>query len=232
MTGRLPVALVAGLALSVSGWAQEVQRHGVDFEEWIRNQFFGGYTPTGYTQKWDIPAEANTEHGRIPVNPKATRYGTPVGMGDALRQFDVDEPYLLIVGFWDQVGPDKKFVNVVAVRIEPDLQRKLWHPVQRRDLEQFDAMIKDRSLPVEEVRRRALAIKNAPPFSKAIFQVNPKIDTKGQRRLQCSLRFRDLFEQVAPGASSERMESPELFGVPVPKVRDSGPRVFAPSGSE
>ncbi len=225
------IALAAGWVLLFSPAplrAQEVQQHGVAFEEWIRNQFFGGYTPDGYTQKWDIPAEANRDYGKIPVNPKATRYGTPIGMGDALRQFDIDEPYLLIVGFWDQVGTHKCFVNVVAARIDPDLQRRLWHPIQRADLEALDTLIKDRSLPVDQVRRRALAMKNAAPFSQAIIQVNPKIDTKGQRRLQCSLRFFDFFEHVAPGHSSDRTDHPELFGLPVPKLPDSGPRAFTP----
>ena len=39
------------------------------FEKWLRETFFGGYEPPGYTQKWDIPATANPDHGRIPVNP-------------------------------------------------------------------------------------------------------------------------------------------------------------------
>ncbi|MFQ3671238.1 MAG: hypothetical protein SNJ84_07245 [Verrucomicrobiia bacterium] len=224
--------VVVGWGMTAGLVGQEVQQHGVIFEEWIRNEFFGGYQPLSYTEKWDIAAEANQDHGGIPVNPKATRYGTPVGMGDALRQFDVDEPYLLIVGFWDQVGPHKRFVNVVAVRVEPELQQRLWHPVTRPDLEALDALIKDRTIPVEEVRRRALAVKSRPPFSESIFQVNPKIDGKGQRRLQCSIRFRDFFRVVAPEAVSERQEQPELFGVAVPKVRDSGPRQFAPVEAE
>ena len=32
---------------------REVQRHGVVFEQWIRETFFGGYQPADYTQRWD-----------------------------------------------------------------------------------------------------------------------------------------------------------------------------------
>ncbi|GAB4247243.1 MAG: hypothetical protein OHK005_13360 [Candidatus Methylacidiphilales bacterium] len=208
--------------------AQEVQHHGVFFEEWIRSQFFDGFKPASYTQKWDIPAEANPRFGRIPVNPKATRYGAPIGMGDALRQFDINEPYLLIVGFWDQVGSSKRFVNVVATRVDPELHQRLWHPVTRADLEALDTLIKERTLPVDQVRRKVQAIKTQPPFAQAIMQVNPKIDSKGQRRLQCSIRFADFFTYLAPDASSDRMENPKLFGVAVPLVPDSEPRTFTP----
>ena len=74
--------------------AQEVQSHGLVFEKWIRDTFFDGYVPPSYTQKWDIPGANNKTHGGIPVNPKATKYKTPVDLGDALRQFDIDEPFV------------------------------------------------------------------------------------------------------------------------------------------
>ena len=46
--------------------AQEVQRHGLVFEQWVRATFFDGYKPTSHTQRWDIPATANRAHGGAP----------------------------------------------------------------------------------------------------------------------------------------------------------------------
>ncbi len=111
-------ALVA-IALSVATRAAAVQQHGLVFEEWVRDTFFDGYKPLSATQKWDVPAAVNKTHGGVPVNPKATKNRTPVDLGDALRQFDIAEPFLLVVGFWEQNGADKKFVNIIAPRIEP-----------------------------------------------------------------------------------------------------------------
>jgi hypothetical protein len=91
---------------------REVQRHGVVFEGWIRHTVFGGYRPADYTQRRDIPVSVNTNHGGVPVNPKAAKFGTPADFVDALRQFDIREPFLLIVGFWRQDGDVKRFVNV------------------------------------------------------------------------------------------------------------------------
>ncbi len=204
---------------------REVQRHGVEFEDWIRETFFDGYQPDGYTQKWDIPAEANRAHGGIPVNPKATRFRQSIGLGDALRQFDIDEPFLLIVGFWVQETPqEKRFVKVVPVVVEPEIWRSLWHPIQREDLERMDAVIKDRSISYDEARRRAQEKKAESPFTEAAITVNPKIDSKGQRRLQCSLTFTRFFEWLAAGVSPEPEERPFLWGVAVPNPFHSPPR--------
>ena len=207
--------------------ADEVQRHGLLFEAWIRDTFFDGYQPAGYTQKWDIPAAINRDHGGVPVNPKAAKYRTPVDLGDALRQYDIAEPFILVVGYWVQDGDEKRFVNIVAPRIEPETWRKLWGPVTRADLEKLDAVVKDRSLDHREARKRAQAIKSAPPFTDAVIEVNPKIDSQGQRRLQCSLRSDDLFKHLAPDAPDGVQKTPSLWGVPFPAPVKSGPREFA-----
>jgi len=212
------------LLLMPAGHSREVQSHGLLFEKWLRDTFFGGYEPASHTQKWDIPASANKNHGGIPVNPKAAKHGTPVGLGDALRQFDIDEPFLLVAGFWRQETKTRKsWTNVQAVRVEPEAWRKLWHPITRGDLEKLDKVIKDPSLSLEEARKAAQAMKGRVPFTKAVIQVNPKIDGS-QRRLQCSLRFDDFFTHLAPAAPPEPEDQPKVFGVPVPKTFTSSPR--------
>jgi hypothetical protein len=217
-----------GLLMAVvTVFAQEVQQHGLVFETWIRDTFFEGHVPPGYTQKWDIPAEINRTHGGVPVNPKATKYRTPVDLGDALRQYDIAEPFILVIGYWVQEGEDKRFVNIVAPLITPEAWRKLWGPVTRADLEKLDALIKDRSLDYREARKQAHALKSAPPFTESIIVVNPKIDSKGQRRLQCSLRSDDLYQYLAPDAPTGIQKQPSLWGVPFSATVKSGPREFA-----
>jgi len=205
--------------------ATEVQQHGLSFEHWVADTFFGGHRPSAPTDKWDIPAAANTQHGRIPVNPKATKYGEPVLLGDALRQYDINEPFLLIVGFWKQDGRDKKFVQSLVARIEPEQWRKLWAPVTRKDLEAMDKLVKDTSRPIAEVRREVLKRKKQPPFSEAVIQLNPKID-KSQRRLQCSISYVRLFKNLAPGRDRKAQPFAEIFGRRIPSVAASPPRKF------
>ena len=230
LSSRLLSRVILTCALlgpAVAATGQEVQRHGLVFETWIRDTFFDGYQPAGYTQKWDIPAVVNRDHGGVPVNPKAAKYRTPVDLGDALRQYDIAEPFILVVGYWVQDGDEKRFVNITAPRIEPETWRKLWGPVTRADLEKLDALIKDRSLDHREARKQAQAVKAAPPFTEAVIEVNPKIDSQGQRRLQCSLRSDDFFKHLAPDASQGVQKNPSLWGVPFPAPVKSAPREFA-----
>jgi hypothetical protein len=195
----------------------------LSFERWVADAFFGGRPPASPTEKWDIPASANKTNGRIPVNPKATQYGEPVLLGDALRQYDIDEPFLLIVGFWEQDRRDKRFVQSLVARIGPDQWRKLWAPVARADLEAMDRLVKDTSRPLAEVRREVLRRKKQPPFSQAVIQLNPKIDAS-QRRLQCSISYVRLFKNLAPGRDRKAQPHAEIFGRPIPPFRLSPPR--------
>lgn len=217
-------ALVGLFGATAALWSAEVQRHGFAFEAWVRETFFDGYQPTRYTQRWDIPAAANRTHGGVPVNPKATKHGTPVDLGDALRQFDINEPFILVIGYWQPAdGGGRRLVKAVAPRIEPAVWRSLWEPITRADLERLVAVIRDPTLTPAEARAAAQRIKRAPPFSQAIMQVNPKIDTKTQRRLQCSLRFADVFTHLAPGLSPAPEPSPALWGVALPDGFEPAP---------
>ena len=221
------LAALATLAVALTAPAQEVQQHGLVFETWVRDTFFDGYRPASYTQKWDIPAAANKLHGGVPVNPKAAKYGTPVDLGDALRQIAIDEPFILVIGYWRQEGDAKRFVNLVAPRIEPAVWKKLFGPVTLADVRHLDAVIKDKSLTPAAARAAALKIKNAPPFTESVIVFNPKIDSKSQRRLQCSLRFADVFRHLAPAADRTAQERPTLWGVEFPQAVASKPRTFA-----
>lgn len=212
------------LALLPAAPAEEVQRHGLVFEQWVGDTFFDGHRPADYTQRWDIPAAVNTRHGGLPVNPKFCKHGTAVDLGDALRQHAIDEPFILLAGFWVQEGGHKRVVNLQAPVVTPERWRALWGPVTRADLERLDAVVKDRSLDYREARRRAQAMKNRPPFSEAVIVLNPKIDSRGQRRLQCSLRFRDFFRLLAPEADPAPQARPSLWGVAFPDTIASPPR--------
>lgn len=232
----LPLVL-AGLLFVVSpSAATEVQAHGLAFETWVRDTFFDGYRPTDYTGKWDVPGSANhlpdPALTGLPVNPKAVKHGSAIGLGDALRQYDVDEPFILVVGCWEQTGPaQKRFVKILAPRVDPATWRSLWGPVTRADLERLEAVVTDRSLTPAEARRRVQALKSRPPFNAAVFVLNPKIDAKGQRRLQCSLRYADLLRHLAPEADPAPETSPTLWGHAFPGPIPSAPRSFpSPSG--
>jgi hypothetical protein len=202
----------------------EVQRHGYVFEKWVRDTFFGGYEAPSYTQEWDVAATANQKYGGVPVSIKTAKYGSSVDLGDALRQYSIHDEFLIIIGYWQQDGKNKRIVNIVAATVAPALYRKLWEPIALEDLQRLDATVKNRVLAPQQAREAARKIKNAPPFTKAIMGVNPKIDVHSQRRVQCSLSFKEVFEYLAPKADPRPQPSPKLFGIAAPGPFLSAPR--------
>jgi hypothetical protein len=213
---------LAGLPCALLG--KEVQAHGFEFEQWLRQEFFQGYQPEGYTQAWDIPARVNTAHGHIPVNPKAAKYGSSIGLGDALRQFQIAEPFLLVTAFWQQVDAQtKRWVHLHAVRVEPAVWRSLWGQLTLADMQRLKEVIEDPQLELEVARTQALLLKKQPVYADAIITLNPKLDAH-QRRLQCSLSFKAYFQHLAKDASPEQQAAPSLFGKAIPREFSSPPR--------
>ncbi|PQV64815.1 hypothetical protein B1R32_10382 [Abditibacterium utsteinense] len=204
----------------------EIQEHGFTFETWIRATFFDSHEASSYTGKWDIAKDANINYGGLPVSVKTAGYGSPVGFGDALRQFRIEEDFLLIVGFWKQEKEKKRIVNIVAAPITTLRWQSLWHPITFEDLSQLDAVIKNRTLTYQQARTEAQRIKSQLPFTQAHMTVNPKIDSKTQRRLQCTLGFSNLFSILAPEADQKALDKPKLFGVESIEAFLSSPRVF------
>ena len=165
------------------------------------------------------------EFRHLPVSIKTCKNCCPIGFGDALRQFKNEEDFLLVVGFWEQSGVNKNFVSVEAVKVTAQIWHNLFQLLTAEDLKLLDSTIKDRETHYAEARKLAKEIKKSLPPTKMI--LNPKIDSKIQRRLQCSLPFEAFWSDVAKKESSRNIEC-ELFDERVPNPFVSGARVFKP----
>lgn len=161
----------------------------------------------------------------LPVSIKTCKNRCPIGFGDALRQFSVSEDFLLIVGFWEQSGANKNFVAVETVKITARNWRDLFQPLTEANLKLLDSTIKNKEIHYAEVRKLAKEIKKSFPTTKMI--LNPKIDSKTQRRLQCSLPFNIFWNEIVKKESYRNIEY-SLFGERVPNPFVSGARVFKP----
>lgn len=210
----------------------EVQRHGFDFENWVKQAFFAEFNAS-YTQKWDVPGEANysakipNELQHLPVSIKTCKFGSPIGFGDALRQYKNNEDFLLIVGFWQQSGSYKNFVAVEGVKITTNVWKSLFLPLNLVDLTLLDSTIKNTELHYSEVRIMAKELKSSDKFKQTKIILNPKIDSKTQRRLQCSLPFNIFWQDFVGKEPYQRIDS-KLFGEKVPNPFLSGQRTFKP----
>lgn len=181
----------------------------------------------------DVPAAANSlskipkEFRELPVSIKTCKLGSPIGFGDALRQFRNEEDFLLIVGFWTQTGNYKNFVAVEGAKVTSDSWRNLFLPVTLADLIVLDSTIKNVELHYSEVRQGAKEIKSSEKFRQAKIVLNPKIDSKTQRRLQCSLPFSIFWRDFVRKEPYQKIDS-QLFGEKVPNPFLSSSRIFKP----
>ena len=211
----------------------EVQIHGFTFEKWVCDTFFEGYSGN-YMRKWHVPAEQNSSDlvplawRGLPVSIKTAKYGSPIGLGDVLRQRQIDEPFLLITGFWRQRTAAEKWIeDIGVVAFPPGAWSALWGQLTLEDLRVIDAVVKNMDLHYSHVRLEARAWKKATQaLATSAFVVNPKIDSKTQRRIQCSLPFKAFWTAV--GREPKPQDLPELFGLPFPNPISSSARTFAP----
>jgi hypothetical protein len=213
----------------------EVQKHGFSFEQWIRDTFFESYEGV-YSQKWDVPSESNrsklvpAEFRGLPVSIKTTKHGSPVNLGDALRQFQVDDDFVMICGIWKQANRQEKLlVAIGAALFRASAWRQLWSPLKLAELKELDLTVKDRGISYVEARLRAKQWQALhKPRSEANLRINPKIDSKEQRRVQCSLPFATYCEVAGLSAAMNESGAPaaELFGKRYPGAIKSPPRTF------
>jgi len=219
----LPVAFGTQPEPTPAKKTSEVQRHGVDFEQWVREEFFNGYEAP-YTSKWDIPASVNhalpKPYRGLPVSVKCAKIGRPIDLADALRQRSIDEPFVIIIGLWNQRTPAEKWIEeIICLRIEPSAWKALWGSLTHDDIVVLDTAIKERTRPVAEVRAFAAQWKRDHRGAGNTIAINYKIDAKGQRRVQCSLPLDAL---LAAASTVERGDM--LFKRTFPNPIISTPR--------
>lgn len=183
------------------------------FAAWVKRAFFPALSTEETSSRWDIPAEANAEHGRVAVNLRSGWATGVVDLGEARRQYEIEEPFVLVLAAWTPGDPAPRLTGLAAPLVTAERWRTLWAPVTYADLLRLEELIQDPARPIEETRRLVLRMKNSPPFSQAVIQVNPRIEPT-QRQLRCTLRFEDAAALLAPELKSPAAGTPALWGVP------------------
>ena len=181
----------------------EVQQHGNYYEDLKTRQITGldkktydSLKSNGYTSGMDIM------QGLLSVSDYSikTTGGNVVDCGDILRRRQ-EEKYNLVVAVWEQVGMTKVFHTEYTFYISPSDSDKLWGNMSYMKLKEYDDYIK--SIPAgktaqQETKTTRTILKNCTEDKKALFTINPKVDSKKQRRVQCSLKIKDLIKAGIP----------------------------------
>ena len=177
----------------------EVQQHGNYFEDLKIKELTGygkeeydSFKSNGYTSSMDLVEGLYVDRNYSIKTAK----GNKVDCGDILRRM-VEDDYNIVVGLWKQSGDNKIFHTEYTFNIKPEDMVKLWGNMKYEDVKDFDSFIK--SIPAGKEaqqttkaertsRKKTLADKNA------LMVIHPKVDSKNQRRVQCSFKIDQMIK--------------------------------------
>lgn len=172
------------------------QLHGKFFENLVKETFLKGKNDNAKAlDAFDI--KACTETGNSPVSVKMTKTET-VGLADAYRAFQINHDFKMIVGTYIQDGSMKSIRQIYEFNITASEWETIKGNIPIESISNFNQSIK--FFPTgkhKEAREYSKKFKkDIHKQYQSYIDLNPKIDSKNQRRLQCSISIYDLKEIV------------------------------------
>jgi hypothetical protein len=201
-----------------------VQNHGFLWEEDIRRDVFNlqGHHEA-YTAVHDIPKECNRFNPRETISIKTTGGGR-VDMGSALRlvSYDPTEEHTAIVVRYRQEGDEKVVASVHELIL--DDRQLLFGEVTEAEVRALDALIRavPPGPPPADVRAAIHHVKRDLNAKSGVVKFNPKLDSRTQRRLQCSIPKFNTY----PALCRSSTVLPFVRGLPIRARFFSPPRQF------
>ncbi len=204
------------------------QQHGLMFEaaifqEVARRLGPAGSPPPGMpsdpTARFDLPAWRDPTCAGLPTSIKVTRRGKGkirVDMADARRTVALaDVPmWRLLLGIFDQIGNQKVVSEIREYLIPGELWAEVTGDVPPNMVSRFHEAIKEGTH--EEARKKAAEWKGKMnEIYPSALKWAAKIDSKSQRRLQCTLPLAELEALMA----STGLGEVRVYGVPPKTAR-------------
>ena len=175
----------------------EVQQHGNKYEDIVTRERTGlskkeydKLKANGYTSPFDLAKGLKVEYD---ASIKTTG-GNTICCSDLLRMMQ-HRDYRLIIGCYNQVGKTKVFHTQYEFFIQPKDYSMLWGKMDYQLVESFVDFVKtiphgpDAQKDTKSVRD---SFQKQVQCEEALFTINPKVDSKKQRRVQCSLKLDEL----------------------------------------
>ena len=185
----------------------EVQQHGNKFEDVVirertnlSKEEYDKLKDNGYTSSFDL---CNGLLVNYDASIKTTGSNT-ICCSDLLRMMSHRKYYRLIVGCYKQEGKSKKFHTQYEFFIAPEDYGKLWGNMNYQLVESFVDFVK--AIPhgpeaQKDTKSDRDQLKKKVSCKEALFNINPKVDSKKQRRVQCSVPLDKL---LASGIQYEK----------------------------
>lgn len=175
------------------------QLHGKKFEDILKPCFPGACDhERDIHSAWDIEKEFDRED-RLPTSIKAKKTDANiVEMADARKFFSIDETFRLLITRYNQIANRKVFWCIEEFIINKEQLSILKGDLTYENINYFhNQLLTYGNGKHKEGRIWAKTYKKILPYNEYVI-LNPKIDSKLQRRLQCSLKIDKLKNIITP----------------------------------
>ncbi|MGH6787968.1 MAG: hypothetical protein ACREBO_14160 [Novosphingobium sp.] len=205
------------------------QSHGKRFEDFVKaSGLFPGSADQGRSPTTGFDIEARFDRARgLPTSVKTTGNNV-VALSDARRFFDTVGPYRMIVGRYRQIEDRKEFSEIHEFILTSDTLRHLQGALTPRIVADFHGGLLLPNFPLgahAEARRWAREQRTLLSNHQTRINLNPKIDSQSQRRLQCSVSL-DSLKDVASDFGEYRLHDESFGNWVLPIVQNSPRRKF------
>lgn len=175
------------------------QAHGKRFEDVLKALHVGSSdTERSATSKWDIESKFDDDGYPISIKTKKISPNMSIEMADARRFMENTEPFKLLIGMYDQINDRKSFFQVMQIIIKEDDLKKIKSELTLSDVEHFHNELKSYPEGDHAACRKFAKKYKADLLKQKEYNIilNAKIDSKKQRRLQCSLSLNELLKII------------------------------------
>lgn len=208
------------------------QLHGKKFEDFIKAcGLFPGAADSGRsaTATFDIEARFDKILG-LPTSIKVSG-NNGVALSDARRFFGINEAFRMIVGRYKQAEKQKIFAQIHEFIVTPQMMENLRGELNLSIVTKFhEGLLLGKFPNGQHKAARAWARDQKQALAHLNTQIilNPKIDSKSQRRLQCSVHLDHLIAACTEhGVYTLHAEAIGDFALPI--IQNSKKRIFHPS---
>lgn len=168
------------------------QIHGFIFENEIRVKVFGLDVETNSTNKHDIVKEDNKFNSNENISIKTIGQGNSICFADIERfyNYDFSNKNTIVICKYRQEGNSKALVDIIEIDYNQECHDFLWGDINLDIITKYVRLVK--SIPKGKVSNYHKKVyKDCKKVMESFFNlninINPKVDSKGQRRVQCSI---------------------------------------------
>jgi hypothetical protein len=170
------------------------QEFGFIIENVVRTSVFDLPEKINDTKHYDIPCQENKFDTTENISIKTSGSNT-ICLGDCLRIFNSQQTTLILI-MYKQLNSERKITEIIEVNFNSEFKSLLFGSTKKSEIEELNTFIKSipNGQPSSEIKKtyKKLSLQ----LKKGLLTFNPKVDSKNQRRLQCSIsNFNKILEK-------------------------------------